>query len=77
MLIAGLPKLLRSEKYVNPKHTLYWRCENLYHAQYAASMIEQEILKIREEDYPWREKYNELTQQEKLKDNLESEEIDE
>ncbi len=32
----------------------------LYHANYTAGLIEDEIRKIREEDYKWREKYNEL-----------------
>lgn len=38
----------------------YIECENLVHAQYAAGLIEDQIRKIREEDYPLREKYHEL-----------------
>jgi len=38
----------------------------LFHANYTAGLIEDEIRKIREEDYKWREKYNELYGEKKI-----------
>ena len=73
IFIMGLAKLFRIEKYVSDNVKMAWQCENLYHAQYAASMIEEEIRKIREEDYPWRVKYNELVSSGSASSSKESE----
>jgi hypothetical protein len=35
-------------------------CEEIYHAHYTANLIEDEIRKIRKEDYPFRKKYHEM-----------------
>lgn len=46
--------LNRSENQkINEKNQLV----TLFHAQYTAGIIEDEIRKIRAEDYPWRQKY--------------------
>ncbi len=34
--------------------------EEIYHAHYTANLIEDQIRKIRAEDYPFRKKYQEL-----------------
>ena len=34
--------------------------QSIFHAHYAANLIEDEIVKIREEDYPYRIKYAKL-----------------
>jgi hypothetical protein len=34
--------------------------QQIYHAHYAANLIEDEIRRIRKEDYPWRKRYDEL-----------------
>ena len=34
--------------------------EQIYHAHYTANVIEDEIRKIRREDFPYRKKYDEL-----------------
>jgi len=34
--------------------------QSIFHAHYAANLIEDEIIKIREEDYPYRLKYAKL-----------------
>jgi hypothetical protein len=34
--------------------------QEIYHAHYTANLIEDEIRKIRKEDYAWRKKYDEL-----------------
>ncbi len=34
--------------------------QNILHAHYAANLIEDEIIKIRDEDYPYRLKYAKL-----------------
>ena len=36
--------------------------KRLFHAVYTASLLEEEIRKIRKEDYAWRLKYQELTE---------------
>ena len=35
-------------------------CEEIYHAHYTVNLIEDEIRRIRKEDYPFRKKYHEL-----------------
>lgn len=35
-------------------------CEEIYHAHFTANLIEDEIRKIRKEDYPFRKKYQEM-----------------
>ncbi len=37
-------------------------CERIYHAHYTANLIEDEIRRIRKEDYPLRKQYAELNQ---------------
>lgn len=34
--------------------------QEIYHAHYTANLIEDEIRKIRKEDYIWRKRYDEL-----------------
>ncbi len=34
--------------------------QQIYHAHYTANLIEDEIRRIRIEDYPWRKRYDEL-----------------
>jgi hypothetical protein len=34
--------------------------EEIYHAHYTVNLIEDEIRRIRKEDYPYRKKYHEL-----------------
>lgn len=36
--------------------------KRLFHAVYTASLLEEEIRKIRSEDYAWRLKYQEMTE---------------
>ncbi len=35
-------------------------CDRVYHAHYTANLIEDEIRRIRTEDYPLRQKYAEM-----------------
>jgi hypothetical protein len=35
-------------------------CEEIYHAHYTANLLEDEIRRIRAEDYPYRKRYEEL-----------------
>ena len=41
----------------NDKINEHKQVVTLFHAQYTAGLIEDEIRKIRTEDYPWRQKY--------------------
>jgi len=34
--------------------------QEIYHAHYAANLIEDEIRKIRKQDYQWRKRYDDL-----------------
>lgn len=48
--------------------------EKIYHAHYTANLIEDEIRRIREEDYAYRKKYHELKTGETASSEAESEE---
>jgi hypothetical protein len=41
----------------------YQTAEKIFHAHYTAGLIEDEIRRIREEDYSYRKKYEELKQE--------------
>jgi hypothetical protein len=51
--------LLRQDDNVSAHVQVNWQVENLFHAHYTSNLLEEELRKIREEDYPWRAKYQE------------------
>jgi hypothetical protein len=46
--------------YISEEFDINRKVKLMYHASYTASLIEEEIRKIREEDYKYRVKYNEI-----------------